>query len=100
MDGAFDIAPQGFAQMLVIMTNDPVTHHPKPLAFILLSTKDEEGNIQALRGLKDLLINYGTRKINLQSITIDFEKAIINAVKFIFPEIKIIGCLFHFKNAL
>ena len=30
----------------------------------------------------------------------DFEKTIINAEKFIFPEIKIIGCLFHFKNAL
>ena len=30
----------------------------------------------------------------------DFEKTIINAEKFIFPEIKIIGCLFHFNNAL
>jgi len=82
------------------MTNDLITNHPKPLAYILLSTKDEECYELALRAFKELLTNHGTRKINLEGVTLDFELGLINAVKKIFPSIKIIGCLFHLKNSL
>jgi len=100
IDGTFDIVPKGFTQILVVMTNDPVTNHPKPLAYMLLSSKDEEMYNIALRGLKEVLTNHGTRKIKLQSITLDFETALINSVKTNFTNVKIIGCLFHLKNAL
>jgi len=56
IDGTFDITLYGFAQTIVVITNDLVTSHPKPLAYILLSSKDEE----AYR--IELLTNHGTRK--------------------------------------
>jgi len=100
IDGTFDTVPKGFLQKLVIMTNDPITNHPKPLAYILLTSKDEELYNMALRGFKEIITNHGTRKINLTSVTLDFEVALINSVRLNFPDIKIIGCLFHLKNAL
>jgi len=100
IDGTFDVVPHDFAQMLVVMTNDPITDHPKPLAYLLLSSKDEEIYTDSLKSLLDILTNYNTRKINLRSITLDFECAMMNAVRKTFPETKIIGCLFHLKNAL
>ena len=42
IDGTFDIAPYGYSQVLTIMTNDIVVNYPKPLAYILLTSKDEE----------------------------------------------------------
>ena len=87
-------------QLLVLMTNDPVTSHSKPLLFILLSTKDEEIYRLALRGFREFITNHGNRKIALESITIDFEITLMNGVESIFPNVKKIGFLFHFKNAL
>ena len=100
IDGTFDIVPNNFSQILVVMTNDPVTNHPKPLAYILLNCKDEEGYRIAIRSFKELLTNHGMRKIKVESITLDFETALMNGVKESFPRVKIIGCLFHLKNAL
>ena len=37
---------------------------------------------------------------NLQSITVDFEIGLQNALRKTFPEQYLIGCLFHFKHAM
>ena len=100
IDGTFDTVPLGFMQMLVVMTNDPITYHPKPLAYILLNGKCEEIYKISLRAFKEILTNHGNRELGLKSVTLDFEVALLNAVSFNFPNIKTIGCLFHLKNAL
>ena len=68
--------------------------------YILFTSKDEELCIMALRGFKEIITNHGTRMINLGSITSNFEVALINSVRLTSPDIKIIGCLFHLKDAL
>ena len=55
IDGTFDVAPFGFSQLITILTNDVITNYPKPLAYILLSSKDEEAYSMALKHYKDLL---------------------------------------------
>jgi len=37
--------------------------------------------------------------MTLKYATVDFEAEPIGAISFIFPDVKIIGCLFHFKQA-
>ena len=40
------------------------------------------------------------RRINPKTVTCDFEQALMNAVAGIFPFSKIIGCFFHWKQAI
>ena len=39
-------------------------------------------------------------KLKLSSYTVDFEKGFINALNIIYPDIKCIGCYFHYARAL
>jgi len=39
IDGTFDTVPKGFLQKLVIMMNNSITNHPKPLAYIYFTHK-------------------------------------------------------------
>mmetsp|Transcript_18793 Transcript_18793/g.18765 ORF Transcript_18793/g.18765 Transcript_18793/m.18765 type:complete len:86 (+) Transcript_18793:214-471(+) len=38
--------------------------------------------------------------MQLKSITFDFEKGLIQSIKNIYPEIRIVGCLYHLKRTL
>lgn len=39
-------------------------------------------------------------KFNPSTIGVDYESAVINAVKEVFPNAKLIGCTFHYKQAI
>ena len=41
-----------------------------------------------------------TKNLNLKSFTIDFEKALINAIKKIFKKSRCIGCYYHYSRAI
>ena len=82
---------------LTIMTFDEHTGHFIPLVYMLLNTKKEENYWFAFWDLSHLL---PPDQITWQSITTDFEKALINAVARTWANVPIQGCLFHFKEAL
>ena len=46
------------------------------------------------------MTKYNSIEIKLETITVDFETALINALREIFKNIKIIGCYFHYMQAL
>ena len=50
--------------------------------------------------VKDILSNFGTLESKLKYITLDFEVVLIKVVQVIFPQVKLIGCLFYFKQAM
>ena len=97
IDGTFDNAPSKFLQIVTIMTFDEHTGHFIPLVYMLLNTKKEENYWFAFWDLSHLL---PPDQITWQSITTDFEKALINAVARTWANVPIQGCLFHFKEAL
>ena len=100
IDGTFTITPTNYYQLLTIVIQDPNTGFIKPALWAVLGSKDEETYYQAFKMIQDIVSNSGTLNWSLESVTLDFETGLINAFQRIFKETRIIGCLFHFKQAL
>ena len=92
-DGTFKTVPTLFEQLYTI-------HGLKngfciPLIFALLPNKKEETYVSFLRSVKEL-----ARLSNIDSITTDFEQAMIKASKNEFSSVKLYGCFFHLGQCL
>lgn len=79
IDGTF-ITTKDYYQVLVIMYYDNNSQKKIPGCFILINNKYESGYIKCLNEFKRLITIEDTYKIHLKSITVDFEKALINAL--------------------
>ncbi len=81
---------------------DPITSALIPLGLVLLNNK----KYFAYKAALNMLYEYIFRKknyliiFNLLTMTCDFEKALIMAIRTCFTEIRIIGFLFHFAQAI
>lgn len=99
IDGTY-VYPNEFKQLIVIQ----FLHHQYniriPGCFILINNKTEVGYKYMLNILFNILTNENTLELNLKSITTDFEFGLINAINDVFPNIKQIGCFYHFSRAL
>lgn len=60
-----------------------------------MSHKIEEAYIHILQYIKSNVID-----MNPKNVISDFECGIRNAFKYVYPEVKMIGCWFHYTNAL
>ena len=99
IDGTF-ITTKDFKQLIIIMFFDDSSKRKIPGSYILLNNKNESGYLKALSEFRRLITIENTEKLNLTSISTDFENGIINAIKLVFPEIRHVGCLFHYVQAL
>ncbi|CAF4340540.1 unnamed protein product [Rotaria socialis] len=91
MDGTFDAVPLHFEQVYTV--------HGFPCAIALLTGKSS--NIY--KHLFDELETHATRlqlNFNPMTITFDFEKSLIKAVREKFPQAKHHGCYFHFCQTI
>ena len=50
--------------------------------------------------MKRIITLEDSKLMNLKSITLDSEAGLINAVEAVFPDIRIIGCFYHFVRAI
>ncbi|KAK1945604.1 hypothetical protein P3T76_002652 [Phytophthora citrophthora] len=96
IDATYSIMPRPFQQTLVIMAHDPAYDVYIPVLTILLEAKDEWSYWHALHWVCVL----GKMKMTPASVTCNFEAALIKGVRDRFPEIDVIGCLFHWKQAI
>ncbi|EAY07580.1 hypothetical protein TVAG_333920 [Trichomonas vaginalis G3] len=98
-DGTFKITPKHFqkGQMLTIMICEPSTNQYLPLLFIFMKNRTFESYKKAFEYIFTVK---GIQFSKLIQIHCDFEKGMIEALQQIFPKVRIIGCLFHFKQAL
>ncbi|XP_043284626.1 uncharacterized protein [Venturia canescens] len=96
IDGTFNVVPNvsGAIQLLNVMVEYGGQHFP--IAFALLSRKTEEAYVAVLRCVMQFLIPSFKPKI----IITDFEAALENAVKTVFPQAELLGCRFHHSQAL
>ena len=86
--------------ILQTFNNDLNTGFIRPVLWAILSSKEEECYYQAFKIIKDIVSCSGSLNWNLASASLDFEAGLINGFKKVFTDSRLIGCLFHFKQAL
>ena len=67
-----------------------------PILYILMTNKSQKMYRNAL----EWVFKLSGRRANPKTITCDFEQALLGAITGNFPYSKIIGCLFHWKQAI
>lgn len=108
VDGTFRCVPRPFSQLLILMVYDSGHDVYVPVFFILLDSKMEISYRLLFNEVKESI----GQSLNIDKIHVDFEKGLINSIKSQFPKSKIIGrpfkeffftllgCLFHWKQAI
>lgn len=88
VDGTFSLAPLLFAQVYVVMAERG--GFVFPLLYALLPNKTEETYCKMFQAMRIFWPD-----LNPTSISTDFELAALNAIKLVFPQAELYGCLFH-----
>ncbi|KAE9191822.1 hypothetical protein PF004_g21497 [Phytophthora fragariae] len=96
IDGTFKMVPRPFTQCLIVMIKDPGVDVYVPAMYVLLDSKQQEVYWNALNYV---IIQIG-RLLEPATVTCDFERGLMNAVTDQFPLVKIVGCLFDWKQTL
>ena len=96
IDATFRCTPHPFYQTLIIMVFDENTEVYVPILFILMTCKSGWAYWNALHLAK---VAIGC-KLDPLTVTCDFESALIKGVEDQFQDARIVGCLFHWKQAI
>jgi hypothetical protein len=96
IDGTWKSAPEKFMQDLIVMIYDAAYDSYIPVFHCLLQRKTAGCYLIALN-LIDQITDFDMTPL---SITCDFEKALILEIQTKFRRTEVIGCLFHFKQAI
>jgi len=92
VDGTFSYCAQFFYQFFTIHVIK--NNHYVPLVFTLLRDKKQESYVDIFRIIDNYWLTYNNG-FNLESIYVDFEIAIHNAINDVWPLTKVRGCRFH-----
>mgnify|MGYP006195648677 FL=1 len=95
VDATFDIVPHPFYQCLIIMIFDARLKIFIPVAWILMSGKTDECYRQAFAWLTSAV-----EDLNPAFSGVDFEIAFFRQVAVHLTGVDLIGCLFHWKQAI
>ncbi|KAG2785962.1 hypothetical protein PC129_g13229 [Phytophthora cactorum] len=96
IDCTFKVFPQPFSQLAIVMGYDPAYDFYLPIFYVLLPDKLQD----AYWHLLDNVIMQCDLQVNPRYVTFDFEMGLLNAVRQLFIGVSVVGCLFHWKQAL
>lgn len=99
IDGTF-VIPNGFRQLIVILYYDPFSKKRYSGLYSLINNKKELGYITLFNSIKNFITLEFTKPLKLKSITIDFEISLINALRIVFPNVKLVGYFYHYSRAI
>ena len=98
IDATF-VAPPSFTQMFVILYRDDNTGKRYPGLYALINNKTKEGYLYMFKKIISIITIENSKKLNLITYSIDFEKSLIDSLKIVLPEIRSVGCFYHYcKN--
>ena len=97
IDCTFHTPPE-FTQLMILMYKDILTSLNIPAIYILLNGKYEIFYKHVLESLINLITQNREYELVVETIVTDSEKALINAVKKYFPNVRRIACFFHYKQ--
>ena len=101
IDCTFKITPNNFKQTLIIMSRDFNTNIAAPNCFVLMNSQLQSQYTQIFQKIREKVFEgVKENKIKLKSLSSDFETQLMNSITIVFPNERLVGCLFHFKNAL
>ena len=97
MDATFKLCRHPFTQLFTVNAFVKKDDHVKqvPLAFVLMSGRKKGDYKAVLQALLSILPNNS----RVKKITLDFEKAMWSVTRQVLPNIKLMGCSFHFTQA-
>lgn len=98
LDGTFKTCPHIFTQIFTI--HGTVHGAVFPLVYALLPNKTTESYRAVLRAVADKCVELGFAAPCPRSIMSDFELAIINSVKQVYPQSTILLCFFHLSQSV
>jgi hypothetical protein len=96
IDCTFKCVPKGFAQCLILMIYSHQHGMYVPIFYVLMTCKKEALYKHAFQNI----VAACSWKLFGKTLSCDFEKAIINVAQREFPEALILGCYFHWKQAI
>lgn len=85
------MVPNPFTQCLAFVVRDTSVD-----LYVLVTSKDQ----QTSRNVLNSVIIQSNRLLEPASVICDFEKGLMNAIIEQLPGVNIVGCLFHWKQAL
>ena len=95
MDGTFSTVPEQFSQLYVVFGSGNTSEGKIfPCAYMLLPNKETLTYLHILHILKEKTDH------SPKEVYIDFEQAVVRAIRTVFPEANIFGCGFHWKKKL
>ena len=106
LDGTFKVSPSIFTQVFTVLgtynrnPNDPQSQAVAfPYAYCLLSSKETVQYTAALQAVLSAVQEYGI-DLEPREVMSDFELAITNTVRDIFPDTRLLLCFYHLSQAL
>ena len=97
-DGTFRSTPRPYAQFFTV--HGALNNYVLKFACGLLADKTAASYRTVFRVLKTAAMDLTAQQLSPRTVIIDFEEAIINALRSEFPATGIAGCYFHFSKAL
>ena len=96
VDATFMVCPDPVMHCLIIMVFDRAAYLYVPVMYILMTNENEYSYWYAFASV----IPCSDWRIRVRNIHADFETALTNVAEKQFPEADVIGCLFHWKQAI
>ena len=98
IDGTFKLCRQPFSQLLTVNAFVRNDDHVKQvlLVFVLMSGRKKRDYKAVLETVISLLPN----QPRVDKIVLDFEKAMWSAIRQVIPNVELMGCSFHWTQAL
>jgi len=97
-DGTFEMAPNTAYQLYTM--HGFVNGEALALVWALLPNKSQASYNELFAAIRSSFLNTFGDVGNGKTFLVDFEHAAINAIRQVFPEYRIKGCSFHFRQAL
>ena len=100
IDGTFKLCRQPFSQLLTVnafVRNDDYVKQV-PLVFVVMSGRKKRDYRALLETVISLLLN--EPKVKKIVRILDFEKAMWSAIRQVMPNLELMGCSFHWTQAL